>query len=175
MQDQQQAHPGRAGHPDGRQAGSSRRALQARRFGGHQGGHQVQQFKGVSPLDKKGLPNHVFPQHECRSTIPGVSQHHPRTTDNKDKHRAFSFCARERINAACFFVLAVSSFGEEVKLKSDDLFRVDHLMEIDVKMLPSDWEKLRKESDRSNASMSRILAAVLQVVIVLIYTRLRSV
>ena len=66
---------------------------------------------------------------------------------------------RKEILAACFFVLAVSSFGEEVKLKSDDLFRVDHLMEIDVKMLPSDWEKLRKESDRSNASMSRIFGS----------------
>ena len=66
---------------------------------------------------------------------------------------------RKEILAACFFVLVVSSFGEEVKLKSDDLFRVDHLMEIDVKMLPSDWEKLRKESDRSNASMSRIFGS----------------
>ena len=55
-----------------------------------------------------------------------------------------------------FFVLSISSIAEEMKLKADDLFRINQLIEIDVKMLPADWEKLRKESDRNNGSMSRI-------------------
>ncbi|MDC0316504.1 CotH kinase family protein [Verrucomicrobia bacterium] len=55
-----------------------------------------------------------------------------------------------------FFVLSISSIAEETKLKADDLFRINQLIEIDVKMLPADWEKLRKESDRNNGSMSRI-------------------
>ena len=55
-----------------------------------------------------------------------------------------------------FFVLSISSIAEEMKLKADDLFRINQLIEIDVKMLPDDWEKLRKESDRNNGSMSRI-------------------
>ena len=55
-----------------------------------------------------------------------------------------------------FFVLSISSIAEEIKLKADDLFRINQLIEIDVKMLPADWEKLRKESDRNNGSMSRI-------------------
>ena len=55
-----------------------------------------------------------------------------------------------------FFVLSISSIAEEMKLKADDLFRINQLIEIDVKMLPEDWEKLRKESDRNNGSMSRI-------------------
>ena len=58
--------------------------------------------------------------------------------------------------AVSFFVLSISSIAEEIKLKADDLFRINHLIEIDVKMLPDDWEKLRKESDRNNGSMSRI-------------------
>ena len=58
--------------------------------------------------------------------------------------------------AVSFFVLSISSIAEEIKLKADDLFRINHLIEIDVKMLPEDWEKLRKESDRNNGSMSRI-------------------
>ena len=63
---------------------------------------------------------------------------------------------RKIIFAVCCFVLSISSIAEETKLKADDLFRIDHLMEINVKMLPSDWEKLRRESDRNNRSMSRI-------------------
>ena len=55
-----------------------------------------------------------------------------------------------------FFVLSISSIAEEMKLKADDLFRINQLIEIDVNMLPADWEKLRKESDRNNGSMSRI-------------------
>ena len=58
--------------------------------------------------------------------------------------------------AVSFFVLSISSIAEEMKLKADDLFRINQLIEIDVKMLPADWEKLRKESDRNNGSMSRI-------------------
>ena len=42
------------------------------------------------------------------------------------------------------------------ELKVDDLFRSDHLLEIQIKMLPSDWSKLRKESDRSNGGFGRI-------------------
>jgi hypothetical protein len=63
---------------------------------------------------------------------------------------------RKIILLVCFFVLSISSIAEETKLKADDLFRIDHLMEINVKMPPADWEKLRKESDRNNGSMSRI-------------------
>ena len=55
-----------------------------------------------------------------------------------------------------FYALSNSVNAEVSKLKANDLFRIDHLMRIDVKMLPSDWEKLRKESDRNNGSMSRI-------------------
>ena len=58
--------------------------------------------------------------------------------------------------AVSFFVLSISSLAEEIKLKADDLFRINQLIEIDVKMLSADWEKLRKESDRNNGSMSRI-------------------
>ena len=43
-----------------------------------------------------------------------------------------------------------------VELKVDDLFRFDHLLEIRIKMLPSDWSKLRKESDRDNGGFARI-------------------
>jgi spore coat protein CotH len=42
------------------------------------------------------------------------------------------------------------------ELKVDDLFRSDHLLEIQIKMLPSDWSKLRKESDRGNGGFGRI-------------------
>jgi spore coat protein H len=45
------------------------------------------------------------------------------------------------------------------KLKVDDLFRPDHLLEIQIKMLPSDWNKLRKESDRGNGGFGRIFGS----------------
>ena len=64
--------------------------------------------------------------------------------------------SRKVMLVVSFFVLSISSIAEEMKLKADDLFRINQLIEIDVKMLPADWEKLRKESDRNNGSMSRI-------------------
>jgi len=42
------------------------------------------------------------------------------------------------------------------KLKVDDLFRPDQLLEVQIKMLPSDWDKLRKESDRRNGGIGRL-------------------
>ncbi|MBT7733416.1 MAG: hypothetical protein HN707_00775 [Verrucomicrobia bacterium] len=47
-----------------------------------------------------------------------------------------------------------SAIGAEMKV--DDLFRSDHLLEIQIRMLPSDWSKLRKESDRGNGGFGRI-------------------
>ena len=41
------------------------------------------------------------------------------------------------------------------KLKVDDLFRPDQLLELQIKLLPSDWDKLRKESDRRNGGIAR--------------------
>ncbi len=42
------------------------------------------------------------------------------------------------------------------KLKVDDLFRSDQLLEVQIKMLPLDWGKLRKESDRRNGGFGRL-------------------
>jgi len=42
------------------------------------------------------------------------------------------------------------------KLKAEDLFLPEKLLEIQIKLSPSDWEKLRKESDRRNAGFSRL-------------------
>ena len=44
------------------------------------------------------------------------------------------------------------------KLKADDLFLLDKLLEIQIKMPPSDWEKLRNESDRRNGGFGRLLS-----------------
>jgi hypothetical protein len=44
------------------------------------------------------------------------------------------------------------------KLKANDLFRTDKLLEIQIKMPPSDWEKLRNESDRSNRGFGRLFS-----------------
>ena len=47
-----------------------------------------------------------------------------------------------------------SAFG--AKLKAEDLFQPKKLLEIQIKLSPSDWEKLRKESDRRNAGFGRL-------------------
>ena len=47
-----------------------------------------------------------------------------------------------------------SAFG--AKLKAEDLFQPNKLLEIQIKLSPSDWEKLRKESDRRNAGFGRL-------------------
>ena len=47
-----------------------------------------------------------------------------------------------------------SAFGGE--LKAEDLFQPKKLLEIQIKLSPSDWEKLRKESDRRNAGFGRL-------------------
>jgi len=44
------------------------------------------------------------------------------------------------------------------KLKAEDLFLPEKLLEIQIKLSPSDWEKLRKESDRRNAGFSRLFS-----------------
>ena len=49
-----------------------------------------------------------------------------------------------------------SAFGG--KLKAEDLFQSKKLLEIQIKLSPSDWEKLRKESDRRNAGFGRLFS-----------------
>ncbi|HAW00391.1 MAG TPA: hypothetical protein DCX10_01490, partial [Verrucomicrobiales bacterium] len=39
-------------------------------------------------------------------------------------------------------------------LKAEDLFRQDHLLDVQIKMAPEDFEKLRSQSDRSNSGMA---------------------
>jgi spore coat protein CotH len=39
-------------------------------------------------------------------------------------------------------------------LKAEDLFRQDHLLDIQIKMAPEDFQKLRSQSDRSNSGMA---------------------
>ena len=61
--------------------------------------------------------------------------------------------------AALTLMIAIGHYLNSViaaELKVDDLFRSDHLLEIQIKMLPSDWSKLRKESDRGNGGFGRI-------------------
>jgi spore coat protein CotH len=39
-------------------------------------------------------------------------------------------------------------------LKAEDLFRQDHLIDVQIKMAPEDFQKLRSQSDRSNSGMA---------------------
>ncbi|MDP6753859.1 MAG: CotH kinase family protein, partial [Verrucomicrobiota bacterium] len=73
------------------------------------------------------------------------------------KSREFGFFTTSLI---VLLTIATASLNSAMgaKLKADDLFRTDKLLEIQIKMSPTDWEKLRKESDRRNGGFSRLFS-----------------
>ena len=46
-------------------------------------------------------------------------------------------------------------------LNADKLFQPDHLLDIQIKMAPTDWEKLRSQSDRSNSGMAAMFGGAM--------------
>jgi spore coat protein CotH len=52
----------------------------------------------------------------------------------------------------CFNLLSYQAAAGD--LKAEDLFRQDHLLDVQIKMAPEDFQKLRSQSDRSNSGMA---------------------
>ena len=73
---------------------------------------------------------------------------------SKSRSRISGFFSTSAIIMIAMVACVNSAKG--AKLKADDLFRTDQLLEIQIKMLSSDWNKLRKESDRGNGGFGRI-------------------
>ena len=74
-----------------------------------------------------------------------------------NNHRRFAFPSTSLIVFLTILTICSNS-ALGANLKSDDLFRPDKLLEIQIKMPPADWEKLRKESDRRNRGFSRLFS-----------------
>ncbi len=51
------------------------------------------------------------------------------------------------------WLTTIEQGAQAEKLKAQDLFQTDQLMEVQIKMASEDWKKLRSESDRSNSGM----------------------
>ena len=78
-------------------------------------------------------------------------------TNNRKSKRRSSISDFFLISAIFMIAMgACVNSAKGAKLKADDFFRADQLLEIQIKMLSSDWNKLRKESDRGNGGFGRI-------------------